>query len=116
MIDVSVAQLNKLNLSRQNARWRQLLELAFPTDPPAKTPAFEESLQAAAANARNHAIFHERDVARFICLTYSLGESFDTQFPAAKDILADTTRPADERLSLLECWADELVSALGSES
>ena len=116
MLKISTSQFNHLEISRQNSQWLKLLELAFPNDSLPHTPDFCQTLQAVAANARRHAIFQERDVSRFICLTYSLGESFDTRFPAARAILEDHTRPADERLSLLECWADELVSALGGDS
>ncbi len=115
MLKISPDQMNRLGRSRQTAQWLEMLQLAFPDDPPQGTPAFEKTLLKVAAMAGRQAIFQDRDVARFVCLTYALGESFDTRFPAAQAILADATRPADERLSLLECWADELVCCLDGD-
>lgn len=115
MLTISANQMQNLGHTRFIGRLMEVLRLAFPDDPPEDTPEFKAILEGVIERAHHHAIFQDRDVARYVCLAYMLGADFDTRFPAARSILEDETRPADERLTLLEFWADQMVKALRGE-
>ncbi|MDD5297912.1 MAG: hypothetical protein PHU46_13470 [Rhodocyclaceae bacterium] len=115
MLTISADQMQNLGHTRFIARLMEVLRLAFPEDPPEDTREVRQTLEEVIARAHHHAIFQDRDVARYVCLAYMLGADFDTRFPAARSILEDQTRPADERLTLLEFWADQMVKALKGE-
>ena len=112
MLKVSADQAQYAGHARFIARLMAVLREAFPENPPDDTPEFYAILEGVIARAHHHATFQDRDVARYVCLAYMLGADFDTRYPAANSILTDETRPADERLTLLEFWAGRLVEAL----
>jgi hypothetical protein len=90
----------------------EVLREVFPEGLPEDTQEFRIILERVVTKANSYAIFEDRDVARYVCLAYLLGADFDTHYPASQSILIDETRPADERLTLLEFWADQLLEAL----
>lgn len=112
MFTVKAGQMQRVGHERFVARVMEVLKEAFPENPPEDTPEFHQTLEQVIARAHHHLILQDRDVARYVCLAYMLGADFDTRFPAAGAILGDNTRPADERLTLLEFWADQMVKAL----
>lgn len=97
---------------RRIDRLFELLRNAFPHNPPQVTPELRQTLDHVVSRCGVHAIFVERDLGRYVCVAYQLGPDFDTIFPAASAILGDETRPADERLTLLEFWADQMLRTL----
>lgn len=111
-MQLSAEQMKVMGHTRFISRLMEVLRLAFPEDPPEDTPEFKAILESVIERAHHHAIFQDRDVARYACLAYMLGADFDSRYPAARPILEDETRPADERLTLLEFWADQMVKAL----
>lgn len=113
MFQLSIERLQQIGHSRFIEKLITTLKLAFPETPPDDTQEFRQNLEKIIERANLYHIFQDRDVARYVCLTYLLGTNFDTRFPAARSILNDETRPADERLTLLEFWADKLMEALG---
>jgi hypothetical protein len=112
MLKISASQMQIMGHARFLGRLMEVLRLAFPEDPSENTPEFRQTLEGVIERAHHHAIFQNHDVARYVCLAYMLGADFDTRFPAANFVLEDQTRPAEERLELLEFWADEMVKAL----
>lgn len=112
MIRVTHSQLAAMKGRLFQDRLHAVLAEAFPDAPPEDTPEFRRDVERAVERGRTHAIRRERDLARYVCLSYAFGVDFDTRFPAARDILADRTRPAPERLTLLEFWADEMLAAI----
>lgn len=63
--------------------------------------------------ARHYGMTDESGIAVYVTTAYLLGEHFDTQFPAAADILNDDSHHhAGEKANRLEHWTRELFEAL----
>lgn len=112
MLKISASQMQIMGHAWFIGRLMEVLRLAFPEDPPQDTPEFRQKLEDVIGRAHHHAISQNHDVARYVSLAYMLGTDFDSRFPAARSILEDQTCPANERLTLLEFWADQMVKAL----
>lgn len=112
MLHISPEQMGRVAALRRSDQLLELLRKAFPATPPEDSPALRQVLAQLVERCPGHALFQERDIGRFVCVAYQLGPDFDTRFPAAGAILADGSRPAEERLTLLECWSDAMLRAL----
>jgi hypothetical protein len=64
------------------------------------------------SRAHTYDITDEASVAVYVTTAYLLGEHFDTQFPAAADILNNHCYGAREKAQLLENWTRQLFQAL----
>jgi hypothetical protein len=64
------------------------------------------------SGASSYGMTDEASIAVYVTTAYLLGEHFDTQFPAAADILNDRSYPAGEKAELLKNWTRQLFEAL----
>jgi hypothetical protein len=64
------------------------------------------------SGAQRYGMADEASIAVYVTTAYLLGEHFDTQFPAAADILNDHSYGAAEKAELLENWTKQLFQAL----
>ncbi len=62
--------------------------------------------------AQSYGMTDEASVAGYVTTAYLLGEHFDTQFPAAAEILNDHSYGGTEKAELLESWSRQLFQAL----
>ena len=64
--------------------------------------------------AQRHGFFAEQDVAVYVLTAWLLGEAFDDEFPAARQIL-DSGEAPEVRATRLEEWTQILFTALEEE-
>lgn len=112
MFDITAEQLQRIRNLQLLDQLTRVLVLAFPDEPPIDDAQFRAELQKSIRQAARHRLRNDRLIARYVCIAYALGTDFDTRFPAAVAILNDLARPAEERLTLLEFWADKLLQTL----
>ena len=93
----------------------QLERMLVQVLPDARQVASEElrgALSLLVPAARRYGLVTPSEIGRFVYVAYLLGTDFDHRFAAASDILTDFKRPPDERLTLLEAWASQLLAVL----
>ena len=72
------------------------------------------SVRAQMRRAMGYGFIAEQDVASYVVTAWLLGESFDTEFPAAGQIL-NAPDPPEVRTARLEEWTKVLFAALEEE-
>ena len=61
--------------------------------------------------ARSYQILTEQDIAVYVITAFLLGENFDSQFPAAGDVLTAQI-PGEMKSKFLEDWTEEIFVEL----
>ncbi|MCK5896416.1 MAG: hypothetical protein KAG20_06395 [Cocleimonas sp.] len=86
--------------------------------PDAKEVAEEELLlviHEQVEQARGYGLETERQIANYVTTAWLLGRTFDTEFPAAYDMLRSSHYSADDKSEWLAQWTEEMFKALEGE-
>jgi hypothetical protein len=71
-------------------------------------PAIHEQV----TNARSYGLETERQIANYVTTAWLLGQQFDTEFPAAQEMLKSSGYTPDDKSEWLAQWTEEMFAAL----
>jgi hypothetical protein len=80
------------------------LHETFPDSLDMPESELEAAVEGLVEKARSYGIQDEASIAGYVTTAYLLGAQFDTQFPAAADILNDHSYGGAEKVERLENW------------
>lgn len=105
MLRITREQLDPLAAPMRSSfrdRLRPRLRKGFPDRAgPRSDGDLDTAIDEGVASAASHGVHAERDVERYVYLTFALGPDFDRALPWAADILAKTAWSSQVRLDLL---------------
>ncbi|MBD0255663.1 MAG: hypothetical protein ICV83_08075 [Cytophagales bacterium] len=94
------------------ARLVHFLHETFPDSLDMLEGELESTVEGLVEKARSYGIQDEASIAVYVTTAYLLGAQFDTQFPAAAEILNERSYGGAEKAELLESWTRQLFQAL----
>ncbi|KHD11469.1 hypothetical protein PN36_29115 [Candidatus Thiomargarita nelsonii] len=75
-------------------------------------PAIHEQV----SKARSYGLETERQIANYVTTAWLLGQQFDTEFPAAQEMLNSSNYSHDEKSLWLEQWTEQIFATLEEEN
>jgi hypothetical protein len=63
-------------------------------------------------NSRTYGLGTEQQIANYVTTAWLLGQEFDTEFPAAQEMLTSSEYSADDKAEWLAQWTEEMFKAL----
>lgn len=96
-------------------RLARFLREQFPDAARESEAALIDGIRTLVANARRYGLASEQQIAIYVVSGWLLGDRFDEEFPAAKQILG-ADMPAEEKSQLLERFTEELFDTLAGQS
>ncbi len=103
---------SQAELTKFETRIADFLYSEFPdvqTIPQAELmPAIHEQVN----KARSYGLETERQIANYVTTAWLLGQQFDTEFPAAQEMLKSSEYTQDDKSEWLAQWTEEMFAAL----
>ena len=93
----------------------QFLHATFPDAREMPAGELKDAVGRLHRKATGYGFAYEAEIAIYVTTAYLLGENFDTEFPAAADILTHPGYPSDQKADILESWTKQLFQALGEQ-
>lgn len=97
---------------RFEARLADFLREQFPEAAEEPPDELRAAVRAQAEKAEAYGLLTERQAAAYVACAWLLGPDFDTEFPAAVEVLGSPERSPDEKADWLGEWTEAMFAAL----
>jgi hypothetical protein len=82
----------------------QFMHDEFPDSLDIPEPEFRNEITAQIRKAESYNLRTEQQIATYVAAAYLLGNTFDQQFPAAREVLPSALYTSDEKMEWLDSW------------
>jgi hypothetical protein len=84
----------------------------YPQAAAAPDSELRTAVETQVAMARSYGLTTEHDVAVYVNTAFLLGEEFDTEYPAAQEVLPSPVLASSEKAAWLSSWTREMFDSL----
>lgn len=89
-----------------------LLQSEFPDAQKMPLEELKPAIHEQVYNAQSYNLETEQQIANYVTTAWLLGQQFDTEFPAAKEILTSSDYTPDDKTKWMVQWTKDMFEAL----
>jgi hypothetical protein len=102
---------SQAEITKFDARIADFLQSQFPDAPEIPREYLMPVIHEQVKTARSYGLETERQIGNFVTTAWLLGSQFDTDFPAAQEMLKSSEYTPDEKSEWLAQWTEEMFAA-----
>jgi len=103
---------SQVELTKFEARIADFLYGEFPDAQEIPREEFMPVIHEQVSKARSYGLETERQIANYVTTAWLLGQQFDTEFPAAQEMLTSSEYTRDDKSEWLAQWTTEMFAVL----
>ncbi|WP_069472286.1 hypothetical protein [Candidatus Marithrix sp. Canyon 246] len=103
---------SQAELTKFEARIADFLYSEFPDAPEVPREQLIPAIHEQVTKARSYGLETERQIANYVTTAWLLGQQFDTEFPAAQEMLKSSEYMPDDKSEWMAQWTEEMFAAL----
>ena len=107
---------SKEGLKEFEERIGDFIQTEFPDGEDIPREELMSAIHEQVVNARSYGLETERQIANYATTAWLLGQQFDTEFPAAKDVLTSLEYSSEDKSEWLAQWTESMFTTLDEDS